>query len=181
MKPLLASMISGGGTQVTAPRYVDGTYKAQMKEFDEHGWKDYVVVQIRNDKVSVKEFDAVSKEDENKLKSQDAEMAAQMEEKTGTGPEAYTKELRSNLDAAGGDPVGDGHRRGRDRLLQQLPPAGRTDPGHRRRERRHRENPRGRVLPRRSRPRRRGGVLLFGSRRVNYKATEKAAPAGRLF
>ena len=32
-------------------------------------------------------------------------MAAQMEEKTGTGPEAYTKELRSNLDAAGGDPV----------------------------------------------------------------------------
>ena len=105
MKPLLASMISGGGTQVTAPRYVDGTYKAQMKEFDEHGWKDYVVVQIRSDKVSVKEFDAVSKEDENKLKSQDAEMAAQMEEMTGTGPEAYTKELRSNLDAAGGDPV----------------------------------------------------------------------------
>ncbi len=105
MQPLLASMISGGGTQVTAPRYVDGTYKAQMKEFDEHGWKDYVVVQIRGDRVSVKEFDAVSKEDENKLKSQDAEMAAQMEEKTGVNPEAYTRELRSNLDAADGDPV----------------------------------------------------------------------------
>ena len=100
-----AAAPAGDGTQVTAPRYVDGTYKAQMKEFDEHGWKDYVVVQIRGDRVSVKEFDAVSKEDENKLKSQDAEMAAQMEEKTGVNPEAYTRELRSNLDAADGDPV----------------------------------------------------------------------------
>lgn len=105
MKPLLASMISGGETHITAPRYVDGTYKAQMKEFDEHGWKDYVVVQIHSDKVSVKEFDAISKEDENKLKSQDAEMTAQMEEKTGITPETYTKELRSNLDAADGDPI----------------------------------------------------------------------------
>lgn len=181
MKPLLASMISGGGTQITAPRYVDGTYKAQMKEFDEHGWKDYVVVQIRSDKVSVKEFDAVSKADENKLKSQDAEMAAQMEEKTGTSPEAYTKELRSNLGRRRWRPGRDGHRRGCDRLLQQLPPAGRTDPGHRRRERRHRENPRGRVLPRRPRPRRRGGRLRFAGRRVNYMATEKAAPNGAAF
>lgn len=104
MKPLLASMISGGEKNVVAPMYVDGTYKAQMKEFDEHGWKDYVVLNIKNDKVTIEEYDAISQTDQTKLKSQDSELAASMKEKSGIDPAAASKKLTENFDKANGDP-----------------------------------------------------------------------------
>lgn len=104
MKPLLASMISGGEKNIVAPMYVDGTYKAQMKEFDEYGWKDYIVLNIKNDQVTIEEYDAFSQADETKLKSQDSELASSMKEKSGTDPAAASKQLIDNFEKAGGDP-----------------------------------------------------------------------------
>ncbi|MEM1483674.1 hypothetical protein V6615_02225 [Oscillospiraceae bacterium PP1C4] len=84
MRPLLISMISGGNTNITASRFMDGEYKAQFKDFDKFGWKEYVVLDIQNGVVTIKEFDAVSKDDEKKLKSEDDAASASMNEKTGT-------------------------------------------------------------------------------------------------
>ena len=97
-------MISGGEKNIVAPMYVDGTYKAQMKEFDEYGWKDYIVLNIKNDQVTIEEYDAFSQADETKLKSQDSELASSMKEKSGTDPAAASKQLIDNFEKAGGDP-----------------------------------------------------------------------------
>lgn len=83
MTPLLASMVSGGDTEITASRLVDGEYKATFSDFDENGWKDYVVLKIKNGTVTVQEYDAVSQEDEKKLRSMAEDVDAQMKEKTG--------------------------------------------------------------------------------------------------
>ncbi|WP_066458514.1 FMN-binding protein [Anaerotruncus rubiinfantis] len=103
MNPLLANMISGGEKEIIAPRYVNGTYRAQFTDFDENGWKDYVVIRIDSDKVTIKEFDAISKADETKLKSQDAELAAKQKEKTGMTPEKAFDALEKNWNGADND------------------------------------------------------------------------------
>lgn len=83
MKPLLVNMVAGGETKIAASRYTDGEYKAQFKDFDQTGWKEFVVLNIKNGEVTIKEFDAISKADETKLKSEDNDLAGKMEEKTG--------------------------------------------------------------------------------------------------
>ena len=103
MKPLLASMLSAGDTDVVASMYVDGTYKASFKDFDENGWKDYIVVDIQNDVVNIREFDAVNQADETKLKSQDSEMAAKMQEKNGLSPADFVPALIQEWEAADND------------------------------------------------------------------------------
>lgn len=40
----------------------DGTYKAQYKEADSHGWNEYVVVTVAEGKISAVEFDALNEE-----------------------------------------------------------------------------------------------------------------------
>lgn len=106
MTPMLANMISGGPQEITAPQYVNGTYKAEFTDFDEYGWKSYVVLQISNDKVTVKEFDAVNKETDTYKRSMDDDLNNKMKEATGTYtyPEAVGK-IQKNFDAAGGDPL----------------------------------------------------------------------------
>ncbi|MGI5967276.1 MAG: FMN-binding protein [Anaerotruncus rubiinfantis] len=103
MNPLLANMISGGEKEIIAPRYVNGTYRAQFTDFDENGWKDYVVIRIDSDKVTIKEFDAISKVDETKLKSQDTELAAKQKEKTDMTPEKAFDALEKNWNGADND------------------------------------------------------------------------------
>lgn len=106
MTPLMANMISGGPQEITAPQYVNGTYKAEFTDFDENGWKSYVVLQVNNDKVTVKEFDAVNKETDTYKRSMDDDLNNKMKEATGayTYPEAVEK-IKKNFDAAGGDPL----------------------------------------------------------------------------
>lgn len=106
MTPVLANMISGGPQEITAPKYVNGTYKAEFTDFDESGWKSYVVVQINNDKVTVKEFDAANKETDTYKRSMDDELNKKMKETTGTYtyPEAVAQ-IEKNFEAAGGDPL----------------------------------------------------------------------------
>lgn len=103
MRPLLIQMISGGETKITASRYMDGTYKAQFKDFDTHGWKEYVVLDIQNGVVTVREFDAFHKTDEKKLKSDDDVLAVQMDEKTGTSFFKAVSDMIDSWEQAGND------------------------------------------------------------------------------
>ncbi|MCI8755367.1 MAG: hypothetical protein HFG18_02125 [Oscillospiraceae bacterium] len=104
MTPVMASMVSGGEKEFTAPKYVNGTYRAEFTDFDADGWKAYLVLQIYNDKVTVQEFDAIQKDTEA-LRSQDNELSQKMKESTGTYdfPEAV-KQISKNFDKADGDP-----------------------------------------------------------------------------
>ena len=49
----------------------DGTYTARAKEYDEHGWKDQLVLTISGGKITEVDYDAVNAE--GARKSEDAE------------------------------------------------------------------------------------------------------------
>lgn len=103
MGPLFASMMSGGEKDIIVNQYVDGEYRAQFKDFDENGWKEYIVIQVEDGAVTIKQFDAFHQEDENRFKSQDADLETKMTEKTGTNPKQYTKDLIDSWGKADGD------------------------------------------------------------------------------
>lgn len=103
LTPLLSSMMSGGSTDIVASRFVDGTYKAEYADFDEYGWKETVTVKIKNGKVEVTSFDAISKDDEKKKKSDDEDYAAKMKEKAGLTPAEAFEKLMENFESADND------------------------------------------------------------------------------
>ncbi len=78
--------------------YKDGTYKAEAADF-EHGWKDYVVVEIADGKAAIKEFDSLNEAGDKK--SQNAEYRDAMEPVTGTYPEKYIPEILASFEAKG--------------------------------------------------------------------------------
>lgn len=73
----------------------DGKYKAEASDFDEHGWKPFVEIEVSGGKITAVTYDYISKE--GKLKTEDAEYNKSMEEKTKTSPVKYTKELEDSL------------------------------------------------------------------------------------
>ena len=92
--PLLPNMISGGEKSITAPYYMDGTYKAEFKDFDENGWKDYVVIDVIKGVPTLVEYDSIHKDDPKKKRSSNKELGDKMKESTGT----YTfKEVEQQL------------------------------------------------------------------------------------
>lgn len=104
MQPTLASMTTGGSTDITASNYLDGTYRAEFSNFDEFGWKDYIVVTVSRGNVKIDEFDAYSSADSTNTRSRDEELSAKMKEATGTYTiREATKKLISNWDAANED------------------------------------------------------------------------------
>ncbi|TYP57839.1 FMN-binding protein [Thermosediminibacter litoriperuensis] len=68
----------------------DGTYYAENKEFDDHGWKGLVTVIVKDGKITNVFYDEINQE--GKLKSFDPEYGPRMKEKSGITPlEAYPK------------------------------------------------------------------------------------------
>ena len=76
--------------------YKDGTYKAQYKDPDEHGWTEYVTVTVSGGKFTAVDFDALN--EDGKRKSEDEEYKAAY---TGAGyqtsPADYSKKLEDSL------------------------------------------------------------------------------------
>lgn len=106
MTPTLANMTSGGAQQVAVPKYIDGTYKAEFTDFDENGWKDFVVVEVHDDIVSLVQFDSVHKDDEKKKRSSDQALSDKMKESTGTySYKEMGEELSLRLEKVNGDPM----------------------------------------------------------------------------
>lgn len=70
----------------------DGKYRAEYKNFDVYGWKDYIEVTVSNSEVSELVFDSVNMET-GALKSADESYKNQMEPIVGTYPAKYNKDL----------------------------------------------------------------------------------------
>lgn len=71
---------------------IDGNYRAEFKNYDANGWKDYVEVTISDGELSEVIYDAV-KENSDMLKSEDESYKAEMESMVGTYPAKYNKDL----------------------------------------------------------------------------------------
>ena len=78
--------------QLASATLTDGTYRAEFKDFDANGWKDYVEVTIVDGQLDEVIFDSVDESGE-KLKSQDESYKAEMEQMVGTYPAKYNKDL----------------------------------------------------------------------------------------
>ena len=70
----------------------DGSYRAEYKNFDAYGWKDFIEVTVVDGEISELVFDAISIED-GSLKSEDEAYKKQMEPIVGTYPAKYSKDL----------------------------------------------------------------------------------------
>jgi len=86
-------MLTGcSAEQMNSTTLVDGTYRAEFREFDNYGWKDYVEVTIAEGELNEVVFDSVN-ESGTKLKSEDESYKAEMEAIVGTYPAKYNKDL----------------------------------------------------------------------------------------
>ena len=76
--------------------YQDGTYRAQFKDPDEHGWTEYVVVTVSGGKFTAVEFDAFNENGDKKTEDEEYKEAY-----TGAGyqtyPADYTQKLEDSL------------------------------------------------------------------------------------
>ena len=93
----LAAVMAFGMTactqeQLNATILVDGTYRAEFREYDANGWKDYVEVTIVDGQLDEVVYDSV-KENSDTLKSQDESYKTEMEAIVGTYPAKYNKDL----------------------------------------------------------------------------------------
>lgn len=73
----------------------DGYYTAEMAEFDEHGWKEYLCIQIKKGKIVSAEFNA--RNASGFIKAWDNSYMENMLGITGTYPNKYTREYVQRL------------------------------------------------------------------------------------
>ena len=92
---LVAALLSASLLTGCSAGMKDGTYKAEYKNADDHGWKDYVQVTVSGGKISEVDFDSVN--EQGVLKSADAGYKDAMEPVSGTYPEKFMKELEDQL------------------------------------------------------------------------------------
>lgn len=72
----------------------DGYYTAEMSDFS-HGWKEYVCILVKNDKIVSAEFNA--KSESGFIKAWDNEYMRNMGTISGTYPNKYTREYVQQL------------------------------------------------------------------------------------
>lgn len=73
----------------------DGTYKAENKEFDSHGWKDYITVTVSGGKITAVDFDSTNAD--GMLKTEDPAYKDSMEPVSKTYPVKFCEELEKQL------------------------------------------------------------------------------------
>lgn len=73
----------------------DGYYTAEMAEFDEYGWKEYLCIQIKKGKIVSAEFNA--RNASGFIKAWDNSYMKNMLTVTGTYPNKYTREYVQKL------------------------------------------------------------------------------------
>ncbi|MBN7774603.1 FMN-binding protein [Clostridium aminobutyricum] len=91
----LQNAVKGDTTAAKIPLYDDGVYKVEADAFDDHGWKPFIELTIKDDKITNVVFDY--KDESGNLKTADAEYKKNMEKANGTYPEKYSKELVQQL------------------------------------------------------------------------------------
>ncbi len=103
LRALTAQMTAGGERKISVSRLTDGVYTARFADFDENGWKEYVVLKIKNGKVTVNEFDAISEADETAWRSSDTALSDRMREATGLSYSDAVSALSEHWEKAGND------------------------------------------------------------------------------
>lgn len=93
MLAVMGTMASCGGN-ADNEAYKDGSYRVEAKDFDDHGWKEYINVTVKDGKISEVEFDALSQEDGHK-KTEDQEYK---DAYTGAGFETYPADYTEKLE-----------------------------------------------------------------------------------
>ena len=86
---------TGDTTAAIVALYEDGTYKVEADKFDDHGWKPFIELEIKDHKIASVNFDYIN--EKGKLKSEDAEYKANMEKVAKTYPAKYMEELEKAL------------------------------------------------------------------------------------
>ena len=89
---LAAGVLTGCSDENIQATLIDGTYRAEFREFDDYGWKDYVEITIADGQLYEVVYDSTN-EDGTKLKSEDSGYKADMEAIVGTYPAKYSKDL----------------------------------------------------------------------------------------
>lgn len=88
-------------------QYPDGTYRAEASEFS-HDWKEYVVITVKDGKLTSVEFDAENKAKDAKKSDDEAYKQTMIDGNKANGkpetyPEKFYKELSDSLMNASGD------------------------------------------------------------------------------
>ena len=73
----------------------DGVYKAQYKDYDDHGWKDYVSITVEGGQITSVDYDAMNQD--GAKKSEDTAYRESMEPVSNTYPAKFYKELEDQL------------------------------------------------------------------------------------
>ena len=71
--------------------YENGVYRAEFKDFDARGYKDYLVITVEGKRVTGIEFNGINKDGD--LKSEDEDYQIQMEDLQGTNPSKYSTDV----------------------------------------------------------------------------------------
>ena len=71
--------------------YQDGVYHAEFQDYDSHGWKEYVDVQVEGNQVTVLTFDGINAEGDKK--SEDESYRTSMEPVKGTYPAKFYTDI----------------------------------------------------------------------------------------
>ncbi len=88
----------------TKVKITDGTYRVEMSEFDENGYKDFVEFVIKDGKVISIVANGYSEKD-GSLKTDSKDMQKSMESINGTYPEKFYRDLVNEYIGSGGTKV----------------------------------------------------------------------------
>ena len=68
-----SSARQGLAEELTVPYYADGEYRVSVAEFDQSGYKEYIILTVQDGKPRITEFDAL--DEEQKLRSDDTQIS----------------------------------------------------------------------------------------------------------
>ncbi|MDR1620363.1 MAG: FMN-binding protein [Clostridiales bacterium] len=103
---LLAAAVLLTACRKEADQLQNGYYTAEVAEFDSHGWKEYVTIYVRENKIVTVEYNA--KNPTGFIKSWDMNYMATMAAVAGTYPNEYTRVSAAQLLAGQGEKPIDG-------------------------------------------------------------------------
>ena len=78
-------------------KYQDGSYRAEAADYDQHGWKEFLDITVKDGKIAAVDFDALH-QDDMRRKSEDMDyQKAYREAGLGTDPADYCIRLEDSL------------------------------------------------------------------------------------
>lgn len=92
---LLALVLLLGGCAQRTSAMKDGYYTAEVAEYDEHGWKEYVTILVKDGRIITAEYNASNIS--GFIKSWDISYMRDMNAVDGTYPNEYTRAYAADL------------------------------------------------------------------------------------